>query len=143
MSFESGTDFLSTSGTSMAKQLHRELRERLRSIQVKIQREDEAEFAERFAATVSLLPDKTALPSFALLVRRLWTDGAREATLNEWNNSVSARFAEAEMRLGGLARGLKPNGEVSPRGIQAVAKLLVQLHRRQKALDGWLETCRA
>lgn len=98
---------------------------------------DEEEFARRLASAGKLLPDEAARPNFAVLVRQLWSDGAQDATVREWERTLPKRWRKLTESLGGLATGLAVEGQPNDESFSFLAELLVEVHHRNQLIDDW------
>lgn len=112
-------------------------RKRLQAQLAELRRYDEEQFALRLECAAKLLPEESRHPHFAVLVRQLWTDGAQEASLREWETSLPKRWGRLVESLGGLSDGLNLEGGLDDNLVDAIAALLVHTHTRNQVDSNW------
>ena len=128
---------------SRKKRVPLAMRQRLERQLSALMRYDEQQFATRLASAERMLPEEVSRPNFAIPIRQLWTDGAQDATVREWERALPKRWQNLVESLDGLAAGLTVDGPLNDESFGCLAELLVEVHLRNQLVADWKEDCHA
>ena len=119
------------------RRVSQELRQKLYRQMSELYESDEAAFAERLQVAIRVLPAESSRNHFNTLIRQLWTEGAREASVDEWERTLVKRWSKLLGRIGTLPEHFEVEGDLDDPMLESLATTLIGALDYQRTLDDW------